>query len=549
MDILKIKNELEKGRTIFDLPLSVGYYTRVSTDKEDQLNSLDNQISYFEDYIRKNKNWKFAGGYVDEGLSGASTKKRKSFLQMIKDGKNKKFDLIITKEISRFSRNTLDSIKYTQELLHYGIGIYFQSDNINTFLPDAELRLTIMASIAQDEVRKLSERVKFGFKRAIDNGKVLGQNNMMGYDKKNGILTINEKEADIIKKIFEIYVQGNKGLRAIAREFEKEGIVDSNGNMISYGSMHNILTNPKYKGFYCGKKYFTPDYRDKNRKLKTNKENWIIYKDENIPAIVSEEIWDEANRIISERGKKFKDKSIGHQNRYKYSGKIFCAEHGTGYNRHIYKSKKGDKEVWNCRLYRLKGKKDGCDSQTIYSSELDYIMNEIFFAAFKNKDKLLSDLLNIYFQNADNKDYQSVIVKKNNEIKLLYAKKDKLLELLMGDHIKNEEFVLRNDKFNNEIENFKIEINNIEREMQLAAENNTDMMNILNKVKNEFIYGEIYNQLSSVILDKIIINKNDNKNHINLQIFLKTGETFISEYIKKDGNIIEFFNIDIYPLL
>ena len=170
MDIYEIRNALTSGRTIYDLPLRVTYYARVSTDKDEQLHSLSAQVSYYTDFIQRCPNWTFVEGYVDEGLSGTSVKKRECFLRMIEDAHEKKFDFIVTKEISRFSRNTLDSIRYTQELLQCGVGVFFQSDNINTLMPDAELRLTIMSSIAQDEVRKISERVKFGFKRAIPAG-------------------------------------------------------------------------------------------------------------------------------------------------------------------------------------------------------------------------------------------------------------------------------------------------------------------------------------------------------------------------------------------
>ncbi|MEF9976874.1 MAG: recombinase family protein, partial [Oscillospiraceae bacterium] len=166
--LYSIRNELQNGKSIYDLKLRVTYYARVSTDKDEQLHSIKNQIDYYEEYIRANTNWTFVNGYIDEGLSGTSVAKRESFLRMIDDAKLKKFDFIITKEISRFSRNTMDSINYTQQLLSFGVGVLFQSDNINTLMPDAELRLTIMSSIAQDEVRKISERVKFGFKRAVE---------------------------------------------------------------------------------------------------------------------------------------------------------------------------------------------------------------------------------------------------------------------------------------------------------------------------------------------------------------------------------------------
>ena len=165
-----------------------------------------------------------------------------------------KFDFIITKEISRFSRNTLDSIKYTQELLQNGVGVLFQSDNINTLLPDSELRLTIMSSIAQDEVRKISERVKFGFRRAIDNGVVLGNNKIWGYKKDNGKLVIDEEQAEIVRLIFELYATENMGIRSIANELTRIGYLNTEGNPLSFSTIKNILINPKYKGYYCGRK-------------------------------------------------------------------------------------------------------------------------------------------------------------------------------------------------------------------------------------------------------------------------------------------------------
>ena len=159
MDLYTVRNNIMKGVPLQELNLRVCFYARVSTDKDEQLHSLQSQISFFNDYISKVPNWEFIGSYIDEGISGTQVKKREEFLRMIEDAKKHKFDLILTKEISRFSRSTLDSIMYTQKLLSNGVGVYFLNDNINTILPDSELRLTMMSSIAQDEVRRLSERV------------------------------------------------------------------------------------------------------------------------------------------------------------------------------------------------------------------------------------------------------------------------------------------------------------------------------------------------------------------------------------------------------
>ena len=214
MDILKARQNIALGKTIYDMKLRAADYGRVSTDKEDQLNSLENQVNYFNDMISNVSNWNHVASYSDEGISGTQVYKREQFLKMIEDATLGKIDLILTKEISRFSRNTVDSIKYTEYLLKQGVIVYFLSDNLNTIQEDAEFRLTIMSSMAQDEVRKLSERVKFGINRMIKDRKLIG-GNLTGYYKKNGIYEINPSEASIIKYLFTTYASGSISLKKI----------------------------------------------------------------------------------------------------------------------------------------------------------------------------------------------------------------------------------------------------------------------------------------------------------------------------------------------
>ena len=170
--------------------LNVAAYCRVSTDKSDQKNSFEGQKSYFESYIKSHRDWKLINIYADEGITGTSTKKRKEFNTMISDAKSGKINMIITKEVSRFARNTVDTLQYTRELKAAGVSVFFINDNINTMDNDGELRLTIMASIAQEESRKTSERVKWGQKRRMEQGVVFGRN-ILGYHLKNGVLTVN----------------------------------------------------------------------------------------------------------------------------------------------------------------------------------------------------------------------------------------------------------------------------------------------------------------------------------------------------------------------
>ena len=448
MDVRKLDDLLAQGRSIFDMKLAVAYYARVSTEKDEQLNSLDNQRRFYEDDIRSKPNWTFAGGYVDEGISGTSVAKREQFLKMIEDAENGRFDLIVTKEISRFARNTLDSIGYTRALLRHGVGVFFQNDNINTFDKDAELRLTIMSSIAQDEVRKLSERTRFGFKRAQENSVLLGQNNLFGYNKVDGRLEIVEPEAAIVREVFERYVAGGLGLRAIANDLDRRGIVGRQGRPITYSTLYGMIRNPKYKGCYAGRRYATRDYRD-GRTYRLDEDKWIVHEDDKVPAIVPAPLWEAANQLLAARGKTMKQHAQASQNRYAYSGKLICARHGTTFHRHVYKSKRrGEVECWNCKLYRQKGKQGGCDSPTIYSSELDRVLARVFERVAGEKTAAMQEYIDELKAFAAQQDNGAALEKLVQQIGTINDKKEKLLELTLDGALSKAEFKRRNEQYN-----------------------------------------------------------------------------------------------------
>ena len=318
-----LREQIRQGKTIYDLPLRVTFYARVSTEKVEQQGSLENQIQYYTEFIQKNPNWTYVPGYIDEGISGTSTYKRDSFLRMIEDAKRGMFDFIITKEISRFSRNTLDSIQYTQELLDTNVGVLFQNDNINTLDSDSEFRLIVMAGVAQDEVRKLSERLKFGFRQSIKNGHVLGNNRLWGYDKKDCKLTIIPEQAEAVKLIFQLYATGNYGLRKLSQELTRRGYTSLLGNKFNSVTIGHILQNPKYKGWYCGNKTQSLDYRKKKTAFLDESE-WVTYPDPNIPAIVSEELWNQANEIFKKRSARTKAYGVGFRASIHTAGKSFA---------------------------------------------------------------------------------------------------------------------------------------------------------------------------------------------------------------------------------
>lgn len=311
MDIVRC---IREGRNIYELPLKVTYYARVSTDNEEQMTSIVNQVDYFVKYVGGINNWILIDGYVDEGISGKEVRKRENFMRMIKEAKDGKFNLILTKSVSRFARNTIDSIYYTNLLLDMGVGVIFINDNINTLYSDSEFRLTLMASIAQDELRKLSESVRFGLRQSINRGVVLGNDNILGYCKNRGKLSIVPEEALIVKDIYELFVSGNNNYSDIARV-----VNDRYNKRLNSTSIKRVLTNYKYKGYYCGRKSEVIDYKKNKRKV-ISKGDWVVYRDYDIvPPIIKESLWDEVNRIICDKKNTYIDL---------YKNKVFCELHG-----------------------------------------------------------------------------------------------------------------------------------------------------------------------------------------------------------------------------
>lgn len=531
MEVRKIRSEMRMGRSFYDLPLRVTFYARVSTDQDEQINSLENQVQYYTELIQSKPNWKFVPGYVDEGISGGSTKKRDNFNRMIRDAKAGMFDFIITKEISRFSRSTLDSIKYTQELLDYNVGVFFQNDNINTLDTDSEFRLVIMAGVAQDEIRKLSERLKFGFRQAIKNGHVLGNDKLYGYDKKDCVLTVNEEEAEIIRIIFDLYGNQRLGTRTISKRLMELGYTSREGNAFNTLTIRHILENPKYKGWYCGNKSQSVDYRTK-RNVLLDESEWVTYPDPSIPAIVSEELWNRANALYKRRREEMKSHSSGvsFHNRYPYSAKIYCEEHGTTFHRQVIQTKKGQQEVWQCKVYRSHGRA-ACSAPQIRSSELDVILSDIFKELVRDKEKIIDSLVTVLTNIPKEVDYGKLRCQVENEMDDLERKKNRLLDLSIAGALTVEEFKERNDAFNAQILECQGKLTAIRQEEENRTSEELDIPAIRRALDEALRFtGEIDTALVATILDKVVVKKESTKDNIYLDIFLKLGSTYEAVY-------------------
>lgn len=544
MCFYKVRDELLQGKNISNLPLRVTFYARVSTETDEQLNSLDNQISFFKDYIKSNKNWTYVEGYIDEGISGSSVLKRKNFLRMIEDSKNNLFDLIITKEVSRFSRNLSDSIRYTQELMANNVGVYFQSNGINTYDPNSEFILNMMASVAQEEVKRLSARVKWGHKEAIKKGRVLGSNKITGYKKDNARLVIIEEEALKVQKIFELYATGKYGLYKLAQKLYEQKITNTKGNIYDKDTLKRIIQNPKYKGYYRGHTTEVINYRTKKRIHVPLKEQ-VIYKDENIPAIVSEELWNKANEILFHRSLLMKENNANArkiERKYCYSAKIYCAEHNIPYQRMTNRKNKLNPR-WACSNY-IKYRLSACTSPIIKEKDLDNIFLKII-EHLLSKEKIMKDMLDYYSDIKMDNYYLLEINKLKDTLKNLELKKEKILELNISNNLSDEEFKMRNDQYNIEISKLIKKLNDVKKASNITSNIN----NIKKTLVEQTTYTNNLSEFINTILEKITVYKENNiRNNLRLKIVLNFNNTKALTYLMSD--LVNFkvnrYKIDVY---
>ena len=535
MDIHTARQQL-KTKSIYDIPMRVTYYARVSSEKDEQLNSLGNQISYYEDFIRKNPNWTYVEGYIDEGLSAATTKKRENFHRMVDDGKAGVFDFIITKEISRFARNTLDSIQFTRELLNAGVGVFFQNDNINTLDEDSELRLTIMSGIAQDELRKLSSRVKFGHAQAIKKNVVLGNSRIFGYTKDGGRLVIDEDEAPMVRELFELYATGQYSMKQIETLFWEKGYRNHNGKKIAHTTMSGMISNPKYKGYYVGNKVKVIDLFTKKQKF-LPPEEWVMFKDETgeiVPAIVDEELWDQANKVLKKRSEDVKGRQgiCNHANLL--TGKLYCTDCGAAYYRRESRDKQGNKNSkWVCSN-KIKSGADACASFPIYEEELKPLLFEVFQETEADAEALIEEYIEMYKSLSDGGDTAKQIAELKEQAELARKKKSKLLGYNAAGQLSDKDFLSMNKECDKEIEEAERQIYELEQQ-QLSREefrkHIDTIRRVLHDAKRDAAQGIINKDFIDKYIDKIFVTP-EADGTMRLQIKIFTGET-TDKYLSK----------------
>ncbi len=422
----------------------VAAYCRVSTDSEDQLNSYRSQVQYYTEKITENPDWMMAGIYADEAITGTQVAKREGFQKMINDCMNGQIDMVITKSISRFARNTLDTLKYVRMLKEKDIAVFFEDENINTLSMDGELLLVVLSSVAQQEVENISSNVKKGLAMKMSRGEIVGFAGALGYDyhPETKTITVNEEEAKIVQYIFKRYVEG-MGAHVIARELEKMGALTGKGNKSWYDTtVIGIIKNEKYKGDLLQGKTFTVDPISKRRLGNLGEVDQYYMKDHHDP-IISEELWEQAQAILQRRSANHRNPRMDpskyreqFSRRYAFSCMIKCGFCGTTLTRRSWHSgSKYHKIMWICIAATKNGKK--------YCPECKGIAEEVLESAFVESFRILTndrkDVLEEFLQRTEevlrSKTTLQEIEKVKKEINQLDTKQKKLLDMHLDSKI------------------------------------------------------------------------------------------------------------------
>ena len=450
------------------------YYGRVSTEHEAQLSALENQLQWYDDQSKYHPNWKVLRKYIDEGITGTQAKKRPAFLKMLEDAKNGQFDLIVTREVCRFARNTVDTLVTTRELKKIGVEVYFVEDNIWTMDGDGELRLTIMATLAQEESRKTSERVRAGQKISRDNGVLYGNGNILGYDRVGDTYVINEEQAETVRLIYNLYSQG-LGFKKIINELVSQHRKDSYG-LVRWEctKISRILHNATYKGYMGYLKSFRNNYLEQKSIINRDESTHLYIKGKFEP-IVSEELWEKCRQI--RESKAMKIKSYGGKERvvgFKPSNDIWVKKMkcrcGSSFRRCKWHKNKSGELIYGYQCYNQlnNGSKkiresagistEGyCDMGTIGDWKIDMMAQKIFQGLCGEQREGINRSYSIYENNFRAKGNNS-----NNQKEVLLSKIEKskvklnnLTNMRMEGEISKEEYQECRQKVTDEIATFQ----------------------------------------------------------------------------------------------
>jgi DNA invertase Pin-like site-specific DNA recombinase len=536
MPNVQVRKGTEKPRRSISNPtekIRVAPYCRVSTDSDDQLESYKTQVAYYNELVNSNPEWELAGIYADEAITGTNIKNREDFKRMIDDCMNGKIDMVITKAISRFARNTVDTLTYVRKLKDKGIAVYFEEQNINTLSTEGEFLLTILSSVAQQEVENISANVKFGHRARMKAGKNVGFRKCLGYeyDTKTQVFTINEKEAEIVRYVFERYISG-KGAQTIARELGERGYKPLRVEKWAWTSVIAILKNVKYKGdLEMGKTYVTDPISKKRLVNLGEKDSY--YVENNHEPIISADDFEKAQIILNKRGETIMHKGKRwdkYSRQYPFSSMIYCGFCGSVYSRrNLYSGTDYEKRVWSCADSVKRGKKV-CPDSISRIDEVD--LEQVFVEAFRlmcsdNKD-IITEFLHRVETSLNENSYTKELAKVDKKVSYLKTRLDRLLELLLDNSIEKSEYDQKRKDLLDELETADHE----QSELLSAVKNDTQLKKRLSEFKVVLEQNEAMHEFDPAVfenmIEKIIIGEVDeqgNKNPYKITFVFKTGYT------------------------
>jgi len=472
-------------------------YARVSTEHEAQISALENQLDWYKPFMEMHPEWSLVERYIDEGITGTSAEKRPEFMRMMEDAQKHKFDLILTREVSRFARNTVDTLQYTRMLKEHGVEVYFINDGIKTFDGDGELRLAIMATLAQDESRKTSIRVKSGQQTSMDNGVYYGNGNILGYDRHEQLLPdktklvdffINPEQAETVRMIFDMYLSGY-GLVKIKDELERRGRKTAMGMDNWHATViSHILKNSFYCGIMTYHKEFTPDYL-KQKKVKNYGQIELTQTQGKHEPIVTVEEYERVQRLMEQKRMQCKNLNTGPRSKGKKPkatvwGKLLICECG-----HTFNMRKWDRpdrlpgNAYQCYnslrtgSYKSRLKKglpvDGiCQSPMVPEWRLQMMANLIFRKYLSEKDKVLAlanSILESYDEdNSEKEDRAALLASKQRELARLTRKMDNYIDMRAEGDLTREQYRARCAELEPQMQKLQQEIQELTVEAEPA---------------------------------------------------------------------------------
>lgn len=452
-------------------PRRAVFYGRVSTEHEAQLSALENQMKWYDDQAKYHPNWTIVGKYIDEGITGTQAKKRPSFLEMLEDARTGQFDLIVTREVCRFARNTVDTLVTTRELKTIGVEVYFVEDNIWTMDGDGELRLTIMATLAQEESRKVSERVKAGQHVSRQKGTLYGNGNILGYDRVDGSYVINEEQAKTVRMIFDMYLYEGMGTGQIAQRLTELGRLNASGlNRWSHGVICRMLNNHTYMGVMAYGKSYSNNYLEQKRVNNFDKSTYQYMKGD-FPAIVTEEEWNQVQVIKAKRTQSaFKPTDIrrnrGKRENHDLWGSRLRCTCGCRFRKTRWHKNKNAPTSYGYKCYNILNNGSGkqrknagaddtgyCDQPMFPEWKLEVMGRSILEQVFRNPRELIqytTDLIRRCYRSQKSK--ENSLTNIHARMEQVRLRKERLLDMRADGEITKEEFLSQRQKLDAELQ-------------------------------------------------------------------------------------------------